>query len=279
MEIRFTHSAEDRDSLLLPMNARTVDLMLQYRIQLRRCEPTTPFNAHGTYCTGNGILHDEDGTFHLDPWTDAEWTNFRTNFVGVIVRYWDRKFELSPSRPWHEPGAGAGAPEAARVTCSLSIGLVDTAAQAHHRYFIIKPQETTFRSFALRRRRLGMFTHRDLAFEWSTAQTRMGAARHSVSYLQNAVLHEFGHTLGLHHVNGRGNSDWNYGITLEQRQDVMGMGHHASERAARPWIWQLRHHVIPARRDPPLRFTGRTVGLQLITYWDNDWAPPAAVAP
>jgi hypothetical protein len=261
------------------MNARTVDLMLQYRIQLRRCEPTTHFNADGTYCTGNGILHDPDGTFHLDPWTDAEWANFRTNFVDVITRVWDRKFELSPSRPWYEPRPGAGGPEAARVTCSLSIGLVDTPAQAHHRYFIIKPQETTFRAFTVRSRRLGMFTHRNLALEWHTAQTRMGADRHSVSYLQNAVLHEFGHTLGLHHVNGRGNSAAHYGITLEQSQDVMGRGHHASERGAQPWISQLRHHVIPTRREPPLRFTGRVVGLQLITYWDNDWAPPAAAAP
>ncbi len=39
--------------------------------------------------------------------------------------------------------------------------------------------------------------------------------------------HEFSHTLGLHHVGGRGNADSNYGISLDQRNELMGMGDHA----------------------------------------------------
>ena len=64
MEIRMIHNARDRDSLLTPMNARTVDLMLQYSIQLVCCEPTMSFNVAGTWCSGNGILHDNFGQFH-----------------------------------------------------------------------------------------------------------------------------------------------------------------------------------------------------------------------
>ena len=198
------------------------------------------------------------------------------------MRYWDGKFELTPNRPWYLPRGTQGAPSAARISCSLSLGLVDTAGLANHRYFIIKPQETTFRSFADRPRRLGLFTHRDLTLDWNTRQTRVGRVRHSVSYLQSTILHEFGHTLGLQHVNGAGNNDSNYGVTLEQREDVMGMGDHATARAARPWISQLSHHLIPARGnrdDAALRFTARVVSPQLITYWDNDWVPPAAAAP
>jgi hypothetical protein len=41
MNIRMIHNGRDRDSLLMPMDERTVDLMLQYSIQLIRCEPTT----------------------------------------------------------------------------------------------------------------------------------------------------------------------------------------------------------------------------------------------
>ena len=40
------------------------------------------------------------------------------------------------------------APATSRITCSLSLGLVDTPGQANQRYFIIKPRETNFRSFA-----------------------------------------------------------------------------------------------------------------------------------
>jgi hypothetical protein len=282
MQIRMIHNARDRDSLLMPMDARTIDLMLQYSMQLVRCEPTMHFHVGHTRCTGNGILHDEYGTFHLEPWRDAEWVAFRDNFVRVIMRYWDHKFELTPNRPWYRARQAQTAPEAARITCSLSLGLVDAAGLTNHRYWIIKPRETSFRSFANRSLRHGLFTHRDLSLEWNTERTRIGRVRHSISYLQSTVLHEFGHTLGLDHVNGAGNDDANYGITLEQREDVMGMGDHATARAARPWIAQLRHHLIPERHnrdDAALRFTARVVSPQLITYWDNDWVPPPAAAP
>ena len=100
-----------------------------------------------------------------------------------------------------------------------------------------------------------------------------------ISFLISVILHEFGHTLGLNHVNGAGNNDANYGITLEQREDLMGMGDHAGPREAQPWISQLRRHLTPVRGnrdDALLRFTARVVSPQLITYWDNDWRPPPA---
>lgn len=130
MRLQMIHSGTNRDSLVTPADRRTFDLMLQLRLQLVRCEPTSHFNVQGTHCNGNGILHDEFGTFHLDPWQTAEWTAFRTNVVPIIMRYWDRKFELTPSRPWYEPRPGEAA-VAARVTCSLSLQLVDTAGHAH----------------------------------------------------------------------------------------------------------------------------------------------------
>jgi hypothetical protein len=278
MRLQMIHSGTNRDSLVTPADRRTFDLMLQLRLQLVRCEPTSHFNVQGTHCNGNGILHDQFGTFHLDPWQTAEWTAFRTNVVPIIMRYWDRKFELTPSRPWYEPRPGEAA-VAARVTCSLSLQLVDTAGHAHHRYFIVKPQETTFRSFASGASRRGMFTHRDLSLRDRTRQTRVDGFDHSVTYYQSTILHEFGHTLGLHHVAGSGNSSAAYGSTLDQRHDLMGLGDYASVRAARPWISQLRqHHLRPAHGEAPLTFTARIVAPQMITYWDNDWAPPAAAA-
>src|SRR5262245_1934618 len=287
MRIRMVHTDSDRDSLLTPRDSRTFDLMLQYSIQLVRCEPTTHINAfhvsghrpgHAscTYCTGNGILHDGAEHFHLDAWSNTEWVAFRDNFVPIIMRYWDGKFELTPNRPWYPPRGASGPAEAARITCSLSIRLVDTPAGAQQRYFIIKPRETTFRSFAEPERRLGLFTHRDLSLQAGTWSTPVGSAVHNVRFLQSTILHEFGHTLGLHHVGGRGNADANYGTTLGQRQDLMGLGHHATAAAGRPWIAQLRYHLIPARAEPALRFAARVVQPQLITYWDNDWARPAS---
>jgi hypothetical protein len=57
MEIRMIHNGGDRDSLLIPMDDRTVDLMFQYSIQLIRCEPTTritEFRSVDTHASGNG---------------------------------------------------------------------------------------------------------------------------------------------------------------------------------------------------------------------------------
>jgi hypothetical protein len=285
MKTRMTYSSDRYDALFMPMNFQNHFLMLQYRVQLVRCEPTSHFNIAGTYCTGNGIVHDGADRFHLDPWTDAEWSGFRANFAGIITRYWDEKFELTPNRPWY-PNPGPQGPSAASITCNLSLEVVDSAARAHHRYFIIKPQESNFRSFAWASHRLGLFTHRDLSYDWNTRTTRIGPVdrrghqtRHSVSFLQCTVLHEFGHTLGLDHVNGVGNDDWNYGVSLEQREDLMGMGDHLTGREAQPWKSQLRHHLIPeaadrARRVPALKFTAKVTAPQLITYWDNDWTAP-----
>ena len=66
---------------------------------------------------------------------------------------------------------------ATRITCSLSLGLVDTSQPANHQYYIIKPKETTFRSLATPEQRLGLFTHRDLSLDWNTRLTRVGRVR------------------------------------------------------------------------------------------------------
>lgn len=279
MQIRMVHSGRDRDSLLMPMGAaQNMDLMLQYTIQLVRCEPTTHFRVAETYCTGNGIMHDEYGTFHLDQWTDGEWNEFRNNISTTILRYWDDKFELTPNQAWHRPFGPQRPAEATPITCSLSLGLVDQPNGAHQKYYIVKPRETSFRSFAVPDQRKGLFTNRDLSYNWITRRTRIGHVRHSVSFLQCTILHEFGHTLGLGHVAGDGNDDAAYGTTLEQREDLMGMGDNVGVREANPWKTQLRHHLISqhTREDAALRFTARVVAPQLITYWDNDWTPPPA---
>jgi hypothetical protein len=276
VEIRTSHSGQDRDSLLAPRGTRAFDLILQYRLQLVRCEPTTPFNASAAsriFATGDGLLHDGPRRFHLDRWENAEWLAFCEHFIRVILRYWDRTLELVPNRPWYQRRGTQDAPEAARITCGLALRPVDTAAQAHQRFFIIKPRETNFRPFANAQRRVGLFTHRDLAMRRQIWLTPIDGAVHNVLFMQSPVLHEFGHTLGLGHIGGRGSGERAYGATLAEQQDIMGLGNRLSAGAAQPWIAQLRHHVTPARAEPPLSFTARVIAPQLVSYWDYDWVP------
>ena len=112
MRLQMIHSGTNRDSLVTPADRRTFDLMLQLRLQLVRCEPTSHFNVQGTHCNGNGILHDEFGTFHLDPWQTAEWTAFRT------------------CRPYHQRLAI----RTGRSSSTLTAGPAAGSRHAHHRY-------------------------------------------------------------------------------------------------------------------------------------------------
>lgn len=283
MDVRFFHTARRCNSSFLPIRDDHFGLMLQFKIQLIRVEPTTTFNfGGGIHATGNGVLHDNvDGahaTFRLDPWTDAEWNEFRSNFVRVICNFWDGKFRLLPTEPWYTRG---GTRVASEIDCNLSIELVDAPAAAHQRYFIMKPRETTFRSFAEPERRRALLTHRDLSSEYSSRRVRVGSERHEVDFLQCTALHEFGHTLGLDHVAGQSNSDAAYGTTLEARADIMGGGDQRTTRHARPWIRRLESHLVrrPGHAEFDVRFRARLLELQLITYWDNDWRPSAPSAP
>ncbi len=270
MRLEMFKHGRTRDSLLLPLDDTHLDLMLQFRIRLVRCEPTTRFNVSGTFCTGNGILHDEFGNFNLQSWTDLEWNSYSQNFVRTITNRWDNRFTLTPDRAWYVPRTGQPATQAV-IQTDLSIQLVDSASDSPHvTYHIIKPSTGGFRSFAGSRD--GLFTHRDLELEWQNP--RIGRDGRNVSYLQTTVLHEFGHTLGLDHVNGVGNADRNYGVTVEQREDIMGCGGHLTARHARPWIDRMNLHLHPAHHEHLPRFTGRVNGMQLIEYWDNDWIPP-----
>lgn len=278
MHIHLFRNARRWDSCLIPIDDTTFGMILQFKVALVRIEPTTRFALRETRATGDGRLHDLYGTFNLDPWTDNEWNTFKSEFVNVVQRHWSDRFILDPNRPWYRPRSGANL-TSATVQCGLSIQLVETSAQAHQTFRIIHPRETNFRSYASPESRSGLFTHRDLELNWMPSQTRVGGQVHSVDFLQTTVHHEFGHTLGLDHVNGSGNGDSAYGITLEQRENQMGMGGRLTARHAQPWITRLRSHLIPQTHyDSTVNFRGRVASPQLIEYWDNDWQPATAAA-
>jgi hypothetical protein len=276
MNIHLFRKARPWDSCLLPVDDNTFELIFQFRIRLVRIEPTTRFNASGTRGSGDGILHDEGAHFHLNAWTDLEWETYKNDFVTTVRNHWNDKFILDPNKPWYRPRLGSALTRA-NILCNISIQLVETSAQAHQTYRIIHPRENTFRSFADPEDRSGVFTHLDLEPRWHTRPTRLGSVTHSISFLQTTINHEFGHSLGLDHVNGPGNSDANYGLTLQQRENQMGMGGWLTTRHARPWINRLRSHLIHQNHyDTTVSFKGRVASVQLIQYWDNDWQPAPA---
>ena len=45
-----------------------------------------------------------------------------------------------------------------------------------------------------------------------------------------------------------------YGITLEERSNEMGEGERSQAGQAKPWISQMRRHLIRSHRDPSCSF-------------------------
>lgn len=275
MQFRMVDTGADRDSVLYRLDEQRLDLALRYRVELVRCEPTTQIQIPGvsaTFANGDGKLHDDGGAiYNLDAWKNWEWFAFRDGFRRVVKDFWDEKFELTPNRSWFRPSPHQEL-TAPKVTCSLDIELVNSPGQAHQRYFIIKlaPNQPFFRSFAFPSGRLGVFTQNDLSPMTRHRRTHMGHGRHgawhNVTYYQTVILHEFGHTMGLDHINGPGNDPDNYGITLEERSNEMGMGDQVQTGQAGPWVSQMRRHLIRNHNDQAVQFKARVTAPQQVSY-------------
>lgn len=274
MQFRMVDTGPDRDSVMYRVDELCIDLALRYRIELVRCEPTTRIRLPGlaaTFANGDGKLSDDGAIYNLDVWENWEWLAFRDGFRRVVKDFWDGKFELTPNRPWFRPSPHQ-ALTAPKVACSLDIDIVDSPAKAHQRYFIIKlaPQQPFFRSFAFPSGRLGVFTQNDLSPMTRHRRTRIGNGRrgaaHDVTYYQTVILHEFGHTMGLDHIRGAGNDANNYGITLEERSNEMGMGDQVVSGQAHPWLSQMRRHLIRNHNDHAVSFKPRVIAPQQASY-------------
>jgi hypothetical protein len=62
------------------------------------------------------------------------------------------------------------------------------------------------------------------------------------SFEQTPVAHEFGHLMGVDHVVCPGNADRCYGITAEQKMDIMGYGSVVSQRDYAPFVRILQRY-------------------------------------
>lgn len=273
MNIHFSQRGRRWDSLLFPVENNQFELTIQCRVHLVRIEPGSHFTDGTTWMNGKGVVHSllDHQAIKLDAWDDLEWETYKREFKQVLERNWNERFRLVPNKAWYASPKGTD-PISVPVRCSLAIQVIDSAALHPHFTFRCLHPQTSFRSYVSSDKGSGIITHEDVTFSWIMRRTLINGQRHRVEFGQITVLHEFGHVLGFDHVNGGGNDDGAYGITLDQRENLMGMGHHFASAQARPWRTTLRRHLVPENRyDRGVTFTGQVDGPQLIAYWDNDW--------
>ena len=274
MNIHFTQLGHRWDSLLFPIDDNRFELTLQFRVRLIRIEPTSSFAYREAYMDGKGILHtmDDHKKFNLNAWNDLEWETYKRGFCDVLERQWGGRFVLVPNKAWY--GKLKNGPlKSSLIQCNLSIQVSELAASNPHFTFrCIHPATSNFRSYASPELGVGIITHEDLTVSWIPRRTKFGAQQHRVEYGQITVVHEFGHVLGFEHVNGTSNDEGAYGITLDQRDNLMGMGSRFADKQSRPWVTTLKRHLLPENKyDRSVKFAGHVDGLQIIAYWDNDF--------
>ena len=274
MNIHFSQRGHRWDSLLFPIDDNRFELTIQFRVRLVRIEPTSHFSDGGSWMNGKGVLHsiEDHKTFNLHAWNDLEWETYKRDFRDVLERQWSGRFVLVPNKAWY----GAlknGSLKSALIQCSLSIQVVELAAlHPHFTFRCIHPDNSHFRSYASPELAAGIITHEDLTVSWIPRRTKFGTQQHRVEYGQITVVHEFGHVLGFEHVNGTSNDERAYGITLDQRDNLMGMGSRFADKQSRPWETTLKRHLIPENKyDRSVKFAGHVDGLQIIAYWDDDF--------
>ena len=283
MTIHFSQRGQRWDSLLFPIDDNRFELTLQFRIRLIRIEPTSHFTDGNMWMKGDGNLSYVDGhrTIKLEDWNDLEWETYKREFKSVIERNWGERFVLTANKAWYTPRPGS-APVNALIKCSLAIQVVDFIDQQPHFTFrCIHFHPDVFlnhlRSYVSTYYGLGLITHEDVQFSWNLQRPRLN--RYDISFGLIPVVHEFGHILGFEHVNGDGADDSAYGVTVEQNENVMGIGSRFADKQAEPWEWAMNRHLVRENQyDQSVRFTGHVDGPQIIAYWDDNWVPTPAPA-
>lgn len=274
-----THITGRKYDSSLTIQGHTAQLTLEMNIQFVAIDGNSSvpgrlrINQTGEIGHGNVVLNgnlvDQYGVYPLAQWNhSSEFLPLQQELQNAIETAWDKQYWLNPARGWYRNDA-LNYEEALPVLCRVKVKNV--FSNPHFTAYCIKPdssigrgtgkrreQSDIFRSYVSERGPWGVFTIHDaqtLEFpfpsEGSTPvdDNNDGIVDREVpfAYRQVTVAHEFSHIIGLHHVNGRGNESWRYGVNDSQRRQISGMGMEILPHHMRPWSNRLNQHIAPKR--------------------------------
>jgi hypothetical protein len=172
----------------------------------------------------------------LQPWPSKErFAKFTTEFVRTVQQRWSFKHYLVQRTPCEG--------EPARAAVRVQIIPVESGEQATAdvAYTDERPQSSV---------------------QGNKATLDVQDTERRSDFPQTPAEHEFGHMIGLPHIECSRNDDKCYGVTREQKADVMGKGSFVSPRAyevfaeVMSFITKCVYAVLPASQIPTSRAPG-----------------------
>lgn len=203
-----------------------------------------PANPPGGRATGR--IADFDGNLvPVRRWTRAEWIRFRTEYRIQVHSTWDRAFVLTPPASYD----GFVWPERQgtkrKVLCTLQVPVRDEPGDEHVTITLVRVADN----------RPHVFRSDSFTYDSSDVLPRRAGGFGS-TWTRYATVHEFGHLLGLHHVNERSHecraapgSRICYGANLPDSLNVMGLGGVLDTANARPWTERIALHTKTRAED------------------------------
>ena len=188
-------------------------------------------------------------------WDAASWRNWRRDLVKVVNEGWSNNLYLVPDNYWMADRRGrlieGAAPALIQLRLQIRCDIPRESAHVIIRSYRLPDPTTANPNPFWRSNMMAPYirSHRRCSIRGNEVVGNMDN-RDLIpkSTGQIAAIHEFGHYIGLSHVNAANarddpNGNIAYGATPYQRADVMGSGTRIEEWHAYPWCQRLRRHL------------------------------------
>lgn len=226
----------------------TVNADLTLKLHVRFVKIDQPDNLRGLVRSSDMPMPE------IVPW-GLDWDRWKQQVLQLVTEYWHNRLYLTPRNfcglDWRGSSGNVLRPN---FRCGLT---VSESGNPHLKIGCVRiPPGGFHTSFFMPRQRILWLDCKD-----TITRTETGGGG------QVPVVHEFGHVLGLNHVNARseacrnatnGNSRICYGANpSRQRGDVMGGGMRLDGWHAWPWKNRIKEHLERLYRD--VEMNGATV--------------------